>query len=352
MCQRVVYAVFDLCVYLTKEIFKTKGNKILKLFGKEFKLFDFNKDGKGVKKEPEGPKNLAHFFKHFANKFTRLITVNMFFIFGNFPIFFLLLAMSGNLNTPSFAPAYKMFAPLYGVMTHEESPVTAALFGIWGTQSETSFETIWTKIFLALSVLIIFTFGYVNTGTTYILRNMIKGEPIFMWDDFWYAIKRNKKQGMLLGILDALLCFVCVYDIVFFYFNTGVSAMMNFMFYASLLIALLWFWMRFYIYILMVTFDLSIFKILKNALIFALLGFKRNFMATLGIAAMIGITYMLMICVLPIGIVIPFVLLIADCSFMACYAAFPKIKELMIDPYYKDEAPEDNYEEPVFHDLG
>ena len=27
----------------------------LKIFGKEIKLFDFNKDGKGVKKEPEGP---------------------------------------------------------------------------------------------------------------------------------------------------------------------------------------------------------------------------------------------------------------------------------------------------------
>ena len=36
---------------------------------------------------------------------------------------------------------------------------------------------------------------------------------------------------------------------------------------------------------------------------------------------------------------------------MACYAAWPKIKEIMIDPYYTDPDPEPE-EEPIFHDLG
>ena len=323
----------------------------MKIFGKEFKLFNLAKDGKGVKKEPEGPKNLKNFFRHFGNKFTRLITVNMFIVLGNFPVFFFMLALSGNLDQKSFAPAHDLFAPIYGVLTHEANPVTAVLQGIYGTQAEIGFPTALTYVFYGLSALVIFTFGYVNTGTTYILRNMIKGEPIFMWSDFWYAIRRNKRQGMILGIIDLLISFLCVYDIIFFYFNTGVSPMMNFMFYAALLIALLWFWMRFYMYIVMVTFDLSIFKIIKNALIFSLVGIKRNVMATLGIAAMVFITYYLMMIYLPIGIIIPFVLLFADCAFMSCYAAFPKIKELMIDPYYKDEST-DEYEEPVFRDLG
>lgn len=321
----------------------------MKLFGKEFKPFDFNKDGKGVKKEPDSPKNLANFFKHLKNRFTRLVGVNLFIVLGNFPLLFIFLA--GLLTRTSTAPAFKMFAPLYGVMTHEVSPVTAALFGIWGTQAEIAVPTTLTYVLYALSALVIFTFGYVNTGTTYILRNMIKGEPIFMWDDFWYAIKRNKRQGMIMGILDVLISFVCLYDIVFFYYNTGASAMMNFMFYASLLIALLWMWMRFYIYILMVTFDLSIFKILKNALIFAFLGLKRNLMATLGIAACCVITFFIMAYIMYMGILIPLFALFGVSSFMACYAAFPKIKQHMIDPYYKEEAPKDT-EEPIFEDLG
>ncbi len=341
-----IHAVYDLRLYLIR-----KEKRILKIFGKEFKLFNYKLEGKGVKKEPEGPKNLKNFFKFFGSKFTRLVTVNMFYILGNFPIFFLLLAMSGNLDRPSFAPAYKMFAPIYGVLQHEGSPLTSALFGMFGTQSEIGFTTIATQIALWLSLLILLTFGLVNVGTTYILRNMIKGEPIFMWSDFWYAIKRNLRQGLIMGILDAVLCFLAVYDIVFFYYNTGVSGMMNFMFYASLLIAVVWFWMRFYIYNLMVTFDLSIFKILKNALIFSVIGFKRNFMATIGIAAMLFLTYVVMMLALPIGIIIPFVLLFADCSYMSCYAAFPKIKEIMIDPYY-EEPEEEDYEEPIFTDLG
>lgn len=322
----------------------------MKILGKEFKLFNLTKDGKGVKKEPEGPKNLKNFFKHFKSKFTRLMSVNMFIVLGNFPIFFLMLAFSGNLDTPSTSPAYDLFAPVYGVLSHDLNPVSAALHGIFGTQAQIGFPTVWTYIFYGLSALVIFTFGYVNTGTTYILRNMIKGEPIFMWSDFWYAIKRNKRQGLILGIVDLLVSFLCVYDIIFFYFNTGVSPIMNFMFYASIFISILWFWMRFYMYIVMVTFDLSIFKILKNALIFSLVGIKRNIMATLGIVSMVFITYYLMIVALPIGIIIPFVLLFADCAFMSCYAAFPKIKEIMIDPYYKNEK-EENFEEPVFHDL-
>ncbi len=324
----------------------------MKIFGKEFKLFDFNKEGKGVKKEPEGPKNLKNFFPHFKNKFTKLVTVNMFYIFGNFPILLLLFALSGNLDRTSTAPAYQMFAPLYGLMKHDGSPVTAVLFGLFGTQTGYGVPTVWTYVFIGLSALVIFTFGYVNTGTTYILRNMIKGEPIFMWDDFWYAIKRNKRQGMIMGILDIIFSAVCVYDIVFFYINTGHSGAINIMFYASLLIALIWFWMRFYIYIIMVTFDLSIFKILKNALIFSLLGIKRNLMATLGIISMIAITYIMMIYILPIGIILPFVLLFADCAFMSCYAAFPKIKQIMIDPYYDESESEDGDEDPIFHDIG
>lgn len=322
----------------------------MKLFGKEFKLFNLAKDGKGVKKEPEGPKNLANFFKHYANKFTRLVCVNLLYIMGNFPIIFLIMGLSGNFDRASTAPAYKMFAPLYGVLTHEKSPVTAALFGIYGAQSEIGFPTVWTYILLGLSALLIFTFGYANTGTTYILRNMVKGEPIFLWDDFWYAIKRNKRQGLIMGILDLLLSVVCVGDIIFFYYNVGINGVANFMYYAAMLITLLWFWMRFYIYNLMITFDLSIFKILKNALIFSLLGFKRNLMATLGIVASLIIMYVVMVYALPIGMLMPFVILISTGSFMACYAAFPKIKEHMIDPYYKDEKKEDD--EPVFHDMG
>ena len=88
----------------------------------------------------------------------------------------------------------------------------------------------------------------------------------------------------------------------------------------------------------MVTFDLPIKKLLKNALIFAVVGFKRNICAFIGIALVIIINFMIAVLYVPIGIVLPLIFTISLCSFMAAYAAWPKIKEIMINPYEDENA--------------
>ncbi len=321
----------------------------MKLFGKEFKLFSYSLDGKGVKKEPEGPKNLKNFFVSYARRFGQIVSVNLYYVFGNFPIFFAMLALSGNLNTKYPAPTSRVFTALYGAMTASDTPITSTLFGVFGTKGELSMPTLATNVFWWLSLLVFLTFGLVNIGASYILRNMVKGEPIFMWSDFWYAIKKNLRQGIILGALDLLFMLLIAYDIVFFYSNLG-NFMLGVFFWFSLFAAILYCFMRYYMYIVTVTFDLSIFKILKNALIFAILGFKRNIMALLGTAVFVLITSYIFALFVPLGIIIPFVLLFGSCSYMAAYAAFPKIKQHMIDPYYVEE--EKDEIEPIFKDRG
>ena len=322
----------------------------MKIFGKEIKLFNYSLEGKGVKKEPEGPKNLKNFFISYFRKFGQLVTVNIYMIFGNFPVLFALLALSGNLNVHLPAPASKLYTVLYGVLRDTGSPVLSALNGAYGMRGDLSLPTTATNVCWALSLLLIFTFGLVNVGTTYILRNMVKGEPIFMWSDFWYAIKRNWRQGLILGALDLVFMFVIAYDILFFYTNIG-SFMLNVFFWFSLFLAVIYYFMRFYMYIVMITFDLSIFKILKNAVIFAILGFKRNFMALLGMALVLFLTAGIFSIFIPLGIIIPFVCLFSTCAYMSAYAAFPKIKQYMIDPYYEEEEDDEDFE-PIFKDRG
>ncbi len=324
----------------------------MKIFGKGFKLFNYSLDGKGVRNEPEGPKNLKNFFKSYFRKFNRLITVNIFMVLGNFPIFFALLALSGNLNNHFQVPSNPAYTVIDGVMPNAaatNSSALAALDGVFGSFGDLSMPTLATNIFFILSVLFILTFGLVNVGTTYILRNMVKGEPIFMWSDFWYAIKRNLRQGLILGVLDILFTVIIAYDILFFYMNIGGFAA-NMAFWLSLFLALLYIFMRYYMYIIMITFDLSIFKILKNSLIFALLGIKRNIMALLGTVFALFITVGLFSVFVPLGIIIPFIILFSTCSYMGTYAAFPKIKQYMIDPYYVEEKNDD--EDPIFKDRG
>ncbi len=323
----------------------------MKIFGKEIKLFNYDVDGKGVKKGPEEPRNLKNFFVSYFRKFGQLVTVNIYMVFGNFPILFALLALSGNLNTHLSAPATKLYTVLYGVLRDTGSPVLSAVSGVFGLRGDLSIPTTATNVFWILSLLIFVTFGLVNVGTTYILRNMVKGEPIFMWSDFWYAIKRNFRQGLVFGILDLLFMVVIAYDIVFFYAGTASgNFMLNMFFWFSLILALIYYFMRFYVYIVMITFDLSIVKILKNALIFTFLGFKRNIMALIGMAVVLFLTTGIFSMFIPLGIIIPFVLLFSTCSYMSAYAAYPKIKQYMIDPYYVEEEKEEI--EPIFKDRG
>ena len=96
--------------------------------------------------------------------------------------------------------------------------------------------------------------------------------------------------------------------------------------------------MRCYIYIQMVTFDLSIRKILKNSLIFAFLGIKRMSLAFLGCILLLVVTFLLAISgvLLALALFIPLALLFSNCAYMTTYAAYFKIKEVMIDPYDDD----------------
>jgi uncharacterized membrane protein YesL len=320
-----------------------------------FELFNPTKDGKGVKKNSYGDgwgkRDAPTFFKMYIENLSRLLLVNIYMIIGNFPLFFGLFAMGGYLNKHTTAPSSQLFGPVYGIFKiNPGNPAVSALMGVHGIQTELSVNTTATLILFGLSGLALFTWGYVSVGTTYILRNIVKGEPIFMWDDFWYAIKRNLFQGMVVGILDVLFMGLLAYDVVFFYYNIG-PFLNNVMFYFSILLAAIYFLMRFFIYILLITFNLKIRHIYKNAFIFSILNIKRNALAILGIAALVVINYALFIMYLPIGIILPFIITLSTGAFIAAYAAYPKIKEIMIDPYV-DEKEEEIKEEPIFRDMG
>ena len=318
-----------------------------------FNLFNRfqNRDGKGVDpdevKIADDPK-LVNFFKLVGRKINQLLSVNLFIIFGNFPIFFLLLALTRYFSIHTTAPIYTAYAPLYGIMKFgESSPAIASLWTVFSRRTDISIPSVVDWILIGLGLLVIFTFGPVRVGVTYILRNMFRGEPIFMWHDFWYAIKRNLKQALIYGVMDVIIIFLIVWDIVFFNLNYNYSMLMSIFFFMSLFLALLYFLMRTYVYLMLVTFDLSIPKLLKNGLLFSVLGVKRNLMFVLGTVILALLEYFLMLVYVPLAVIIPFVILPSLILMMGVYAAYPKIKEIMIDPYYEEhpQEKEENEEE-------
>lgn len=296
-----------------------------------YRLFNGNGNGKELLPEPEGPDNIVKCFKIYKRNITRLLYVNLIIIFGNFPLLLGLYGISGAANGKTMTAASELFGPLHGAMLHSKSPVSLALFGIHGGQTSASVYTTTTYVLIALSLLVVFTFGIINTGTAYLLRGMVRRDPIFFWSDFKGAIKKNFKQAFVLGIIDCLAIFCLIYGAFFYYIN-GMS-----MFYIALVLFAIYTMMRFYIYPLMITFDLTVWKILKNACIFAVLGFKRNVMAFLGCVLMFGFEYLLLGFYYPVGVVFPLGVMFSTCAYFGMFAAWPKIKEVMIDPYMENK---------------
>ncbi len=332
----------------------------LKPKNKKFRLFDSQRVGKGVSKSASQMEpGLKRFWITLKDNFGKIVSVNIFMVLGNFPLFFLIMNLSGVFKIPYFLPSSDLFQNTAGIFAAEGAmtPYKLALLGIQATPVQSLAPTAINYVFYGLSALSLLTFGCVNVGTAYILRNIASGEPVFVWSDFWYAVKRNWKQALPFGALDMGILALLGADI--YLLVSGTSRFFtSLLFWGSVIVLVFYFVMRFYIYVQMVTFKMSVFKILKNSVIFALAGFKRNILAVLGIVVLVLLEMMFTFgsggILLPLAVGLPLAVLFALMAYMKVYASYFKIKELIIDPYYKEhpeEAPgRDEEEEAVMTD--
>ena len=287
-----------------------------------------------IEREQKGPKGVKFFFKLFGRNFSKLLTLNLMMLFMAIPIIVAIFVYIQGPTTPSqtnvLSPA------LYGIELISESPAVSIMNNHFGVTVSLPVHN--SPIFIwvgAILLLLAITWGWQNVGSSYVIRSMVRGEPIFMWSDYFYAIKRNLKQGLIMGLLDFAIIGVLAFDIMYF---TGLSGSFtnDLMYFCTIGIAIVYFFMRFYLYIMLITFDLSIYKLLKNALIFVILGIKRNIMGALGIILLAGINLLLAIIFVPTGSIIPIILpafyLLSCASFISAYAAYPNIQKYMIDP--------------------
>lgn len=301
---------------------------------KKFKLFDMNRDGPGVSKDekPFVP-DLKSMPKFYFRNFTRVLSLNFLML----PLLIIPLAVAYLFiiapTTPSETSV--LYTTLYGSHLLGESSVWSTLLGAYGIQLNLptfSPAVIW--VMLGLAILLAIIWGWVNVGATYCTRNMLKGDPVFMTSDFFYAIKRNLWSGLLLGILDFGIIAILIFDFVYFS-QIGGSFMIDFFYFAICGLCIIYFFMRFYIYLMLVTFDIKIKKIFKNALIFSVLGIARNLMSLLGIVVVIALNVALILMLWPIGIVVPILLpmlyLLPTINLFITYGAYPVIEKYMIN---------------------
>ncbi len=303
---------------------------------KKFNLFNFfarKSDPAGV--DPNEPlitdnPNFVNFFKLFVRKFSNITLINIMIVLTNFPMFFFLIGISGFFSGHTTAPAYNLYPHLSGIVSEKLSPASAALFGTYSLQTNVTVLSPTDYVFFWLTLLLVFTIGISSVGSVYLHRNMVRGEPVFLLSDYVGTVKRNLKQTLIFGFIDSLIIGILVYDVAFLRVNSMSGMTTGIMFAAVIFLIILYYLIRTYIYTMIVTFDMPIIKMFKNALIMSVVGFKRNIFYLLGSAVVIVLNYLLLMLYFPIGIILPFMIVPSALTFLGEYCVFPNIMKYMV----------------------
>ena len=236
------------------------------------------------------------------------------------------------LKTPTFTnTAYPL---LYGIARFSGDPADGLMAALAGIQLKIPLLSWRVILQIALFLLVyVLVFGIFNVAISYYMREMLRGNPVFLFSDFKYAVKKNFKQGFGMGLIDVAILGILVFD----FANMPSNSLMYFL---ILGVAIIYFIMRFYLYLMLITFDMKISKMFKNAFLFVILGVKRNVMAILWIFVMLALNFAIFALYMPLGIALPILYFFSFSTFTTAYAAYPVIQKYMIDPYENKKEPE------------
>ncbi len=224
---------------------------------------------------------------------------------------------------------------------------------------ETFFRNFWKFIPINLVYCLIcapiFTNGFANVGMTNVARNTARDKHSFGLSDFFDTIKKNKKQALIAGIINAFVYILMAINFVFYLFYTeGIMQSIGFGFVFAVLFVFTV--MNYFLWTLIITFNYTLKQAFMNSFRFVFVNLKKNllcfFINALIIAAGVGILLIssnFFFMVLVIEIILFITIFPGFSALLVQYCTFPSIKKYIIDPYYEEHPDEDLQKR---HDLG
>lgn len=193
--------------------------------------------------------------------------------------------------------------------------------------------------------------GLAKAGITHVARSINREKHSFLLSDFFETIKKNWKQSLILGILNAFLMAVLAVDLWYFWGyitrpDLKELAIMQILgLGVSLALLIVVTFIKYYIWTMTITFSLTIKQMIKNSFQFVFLNFFKNLLTAL----VLGIVYAGVIVIAFLGnpglmvvSILLFVCVVPGFKAMLVQAlVFPSIKKYMIDPYYAEHKGED-----------
>lgn len=246
----------------------------------------YDRPGPGISKDAPPQKAVPRFFSILGRKFFDLMKLNLLFCIPVALIFFFTLLVAK--ITPY---TYLIFSPL----------------------------------------ILLFPFF---AGLTIVTRNYAKEEHAFILSDFVDAVKENWKKFLA----DGVICYALgvLFSISIPYYISMSAHGVMYLIAAAVCCScfLLFVFSQYYVPVMIVTFDLGLGQILKNSLIFSILGIWRNLLVTFVIAVFAFAIYCSQIMPLTITIAVIFAVLLmfSLISFLINFTVYPLVKKMMIDP--------------------
>lgn len=268
-----------------------------------FKFKSYYNMGPGVSKDGPEESGFLRYFKIFGRKFWSLAYVNLIYCL--------------------------FFVPL----------LLLSLFLLNLTMRSSASDNI-VIIFLCFAPLALL--GPANAGLVKITREFVREEPCFIWSDFMEAFRKNWKQSLCVSVFQYAGAVALFSAVTFYYGLMGNSVIYAVPFGLSLLFCVIFLFMSFYLELMVVTLNLRLKLLFKNAALMSFIGLGRNFLTLLlcGVIAGIEVVFLIMSLGATRAAMILFVamtlmLLFSWTAYSVNFMAFPAIKKYIIDPYYK-----------------
>ncbi len=244
------------------------------------------------------------------------------------------------------------------------------------------FDKFWKFIPLSLlyilTALPILTIGFSEAATAFITRNFARRKPVLLVSDYFDTIKKNWKQSLIVGLINLLVTVFMIGIIYFYYMGWPESLFYKIGFVLTCGMFIVFTFLKYYINMLIVTFDLKIKQLYKNSLLLSSAGLKENIIITLSLLVIYGILFGVPVLwyyiaddmiLFVISLVLTILFLPGVRAFVIQFWIFPIVKKHMIDPYYEshpeqneernllnlqddDEEENDEGEDKVFKDIG
>ncbi len=226
----------------------------------------YAKEGKGVEKRTGDESKLKIFFEVYFRKFWKLCELSLLYLIACIPTFVIMMILSGLISSR----VINTLMPLIESIVEESGLVVAysALFDVA------------IRLIISSVVTALWGMGPVTAGYTYILRNYSREEHAWVWSDFWEHTWKNFKQSICVWIVDIIMFTVLVCAFLFYSSQTGVLGAMK---YVVVSIFFLYTIMHFYIYQMIVTFDMKLKDIYKNSFLFTFMVLPKNFLVLIAV---------------------------------------------------------------------